>query len=417
MTLTSHILSKKWLQWGILSLCIVALFGTLMRYKIVFNFPILDQQNLLHAHSHFAFNGWINHFLYSGLSLLVLKYAGKEKYKKYRAIIILNLISAYGMLFSFTVQNYGAVSIFFSSVSIFVGYWFAWNFIKDTKFFPTNHPSISWAKTGLCLNVISSAGPFFLAYMMITKMVVHKYTLAALYYYLHFQYSGWFFFGCMALLVSMLPSEMLQLKKYYRILTATAIPNVFLSLLFLDIPKWLYIITLISIIITLITWFSMVKKYYPALKEMKTFNATRLEKLLFYSALVALTLKFILQTISVVPSLSTLVFGFRPIVIAYLHLVLLGVYSLFILGYSFYNQLLHYSKLAYIGTIGFFVGVVLNESALGIQGLAAFSYTTIPFINEILFIVALILFLSALIILISQHRIFFKISDRELPPH
>jgi hypothetical protein len=127
-------------------------------------------------------------------------------------------------------------------------------------------------------------------------------------------------------------------------------------------------------------------------------------KWLFYTATIALTIKFILQTISVIPSLSQLVFGFRPIIIAYLHLVLLGVYSLFLIGYWFYKGYLQTNKTARIGIVIFFIGVCLNECVLGIQGIAAFTYTPIPFVNEMLFGVACVLLLGASTLAISQAR-------------
>jgi hypothetical protein len=40
----------------------------------------------------------------------------------------------------------------------------------------------------------------------------------------------------------------------------------------------------------------------------------------------------------------------------------------------------------------FSTGVLLNEIILAIQGIASFSYTPIPYVNELLFITALILF-------------------------
>ena len=55
--------SKFWLQFSLANLFIVALLGLLMRYKIGFAFPFLDQKHLQHAHSHFAFAGWISHTL------------------------------------------------------------------------------------------------------------------------------------------------------------------------------------------------------------------------------------------------------------------------------------------------------------------------------------------------------------------
>jgi hypothetical protein len=77
---------------------------------------------------------------------------------------------------------------------------------------------------------------------------------------------------------------------------------------------------------------------------------------------------------STIPALSQLAFGFRPIVIAYLHLVLLAIISLF-LFFIYANHLIHFNKQIKIGIIIFSIGVLLNEIILAIQGIASFSYT------------------------------------------
>jgi len=131
----------------------------------------------------------------------------------------------------------------------------------------------------------------------------------------------------------------------------------------------------------------------------------------FYAAAFALTLKFLLQAISVVPSLSQLVFGIRSIVIAYLHLILLGVYSLFIIGYAFAKGSLKISKFACIAAFIFLCGVFLNELLLGIQGFAAFFYIQgfaaffyipVSHINEMLFAIAVMLLLGSVLLASSQ---------------
>jgi ABC-type nitrate/sulfonate/bicarbonate transport system permease component len=40
------------------------------------------------------------------------------------------------------------------------------------------------------------------------------------------------------------------------------------------------------------------------------------------------------------------------------------------------------------------IGVVFNEAVLAVQGIGAFSYTIIPYVNEILFGIAIILFIG-----------------------
>ena len=100
---------------------------------------------------------------------------------------------------------------------------------------------------------------------------------------------------------------------------------------------------------------------------------------------VACSIKWLLQLGSTIPALSQLAFGFRPIVIAYLHLVLLAVISLFLLFYIYVNHYFYTSKPIKFGIILFSVGVFLNELVLAVQGIASFSYTLIPMVNELLF--------------------------------
>ena len=104
-----------------------------------------------------------------------------------------------------------------------------------------------------------------------------------------------------------------------------------------------------------------------------------------------MSLKLLLQLGSTVPFISQLAFGFRPIVIAYLHLILLAIITLFLLFYITANHLIFITKKIKIGILIFSIGVLLNELVLAIQGVASFSYTVIPYVNEILFGIALVL--------------------------
>ena len=108
----------------------------------------------------------------------------------------------------------------------------------------------------------------------------------------------------------------------------------------------------------------------------------------------ALSVKFLLQLGSTIPVLSKLAFGFRPIVIAYLHLVLLAIISLFLLFYIYANHLIQFNNQIKRGVIIFSIGVLLNEIILAIQGIASFSYTPIPFVNELLLGAAIVLVLG-----------------------
>lgn len=395
--------TKQWCRWGLFNLVVVALYGSLMRYKIAFDFPFFNQKNLLHAHSHFAFNGWISHVLYSGLALIISPYLSKERFKKYNFIIILNLICSFGMLIAFTVQGYKAVSIAFSTLSIVVAIIYALFFVSDEKYLRGTRFG-PWAFGGIILNIISSAGPLYLAYTLMSKTVTPNSYLGSIYYYLHFQYSGWFFLGGMAMIVAVLPKDFPSIKNYLPVFFSTSIITFFLSILWAHIPTWVYVLTVIAAIIQLIAWFKIIRLVVSYFKG----KAFEIEKkwinVFFYGAAFAMTIKFVLQAVSILPSLSQLVFGLRPIVIAYLHLVLLGVYSLFIIGYLFYNRLIKFNLLAKYAAFGFLIGVILNELFLAIQGFTGFFYIPVPHINGMLFFAALVLFTSALLLFLSQFK-------------
>src|SRR5690606_15286389 len=152
-----------WLKFSLVNLFLVAFLGALMRYKIGFDFPWLIQKHLLHAHSHFAFSGWISHTL-----MVLMVYYLKNKteevcFSKYTKLIIANLICSYGMLVFFILQGYAAWSITFSTLSIVVSYIFAYFFYRDLQKLPSEN-SKKWFKGALFFYVISSFGTFFLAY-------------------------------------------------------------------------------------------------------------------------------------------------------------------------------------------------------------------------------------------------------------
>ena len=382
-----------WVKFSLLNLCIVASLGVLMRYKIGFEFPFFNQKNILHSHSHFAFSGWITHTL---MTLMVYYLQNKNidfQFNKYRNIIIANLICSYGMLIFFIIQGYGLISIFFSTASILVSYAFGYYYFQDLKKVDTNCAAIKWFKAAIVFNIISSFGTFYLAYMMASKNVLQDLYLASIYYFLHFQYNGWFFFGCIGLFFGFLnlkKSDHPFYEKSFYLFAVACIPAYFLSILWLKIPLWVYVVTVLSALIQVFVWFKLflilVQKHKGYLKNLPPL----LLYILLFSCL-AISVKFILQLGSTIPSLSQLAFGFRPIVIAYLHLVLLAVFSLFLLFYIYANQLLLINKNLKIGLIVFSIGVFLNELVLAIQGFASFTYTIIPYVNEILFAVAVLL--------------------------
>jgi len=396
---------NKWLKIAFINLLIVSVLGAILRYKIAFSLPFIEQKKILHAHSHFAFAGWITQAL---MFLLIkqLKHISFEKVlAKYKPLLWANLLAAYGMLFTFPWEGYGLYSILFSTLSVFVSYWFAIVFWKDLNKQAQPKIAYKWFKVAVVLNAISSIGAFSLGYLMVSKIMVPKFYLLAIYFFLHFQYNGWFFFACMGLLMLMMEDLISDKKKllqvFYFFLIA-AVPAYFLSVLWLNIPFILYLIVLITAILQLVGWFYIIKIIKKNKNIFSKINST--SKVLFILSAVALSIKLLLQAFSTIPSLSQLAFGFRPIIIGYLHLVLLGVITIFLLAYIAAFEITFISQTLKKGIIVFVAGIILNELILMLQGSADLGYVSIPYLNELLFVVAIILFAGLAIINFSFSR-------------
>lgn len=398
-------LLQRYTKIALLNLLLVAAIGVILRYKIAYSLPFIDQKYLLHAHSHFAFAGWVTH----ALIILLLQYAAGQHndgvVKKYKWVIYANLITAYGMLVSFFLEGYGLVSIAFSTSSIVVSYAFAVMYWKDLNKLPQKSISHWWMKAALVFNVLSSLGAISLALMMATKTIHQNWYIAAVYFFLHFQYNGWFFFACMGLATAKLFTQVplpVQ-KKIFWLFAAACIPAYVLSALWLPIPSWSYAIVVLAAFSQAGGWLLTVQQIKRQVPFIKTIVPANIRWILLLSA-AALTIKLILQLGSTIPSLSKLAFGFRPIVIGYLHLILLGVISLFIIGFMMLQKNILCTRSAITAIKIFTAGIIINELFLMLQGIAAITFIQLPYINESLLGAALLLLAGILMLNLSQRN-------------
>ncbi len=395
-----------WIRFSLYNLGLVALLGVLMRYKIAFEFPFADQKNLQNAHSHFAFAGWIGQTLMVLMVYCIKDIITPKVLSKYKMVFALNLISSYGILLTFLLQGYNFASVGFSILNIVISYFFAFYFYRDTRQL-RNAVYLKWFQAALFFNVISSLGVFYLLYVAVTHNFSEKLYLASNYYYLHFQYNGWFWFAAIGIFLATLTRSFKlekQLNFIFWCFALTCIPTYVLSLLWIDIPLWLLIFTALSAFVQLFAWFKFIGNGMPFASELflmqnKSFNY-------FYATVgFCVSLKSLLQLGSVIPQVSKLVYGFRPILIAYLHLVLLAIFTIFLLLTLFAKHFIVISANTKKMFLVFVIGIFLNEIVLAIQGIASFQYTAIPYANEMLFAIAAMLFLSiSLLIFFSTKK-------------
>jgi len=165
--------------------------------------------------------------------------------------------------------------------------------------------------------------------------------------------------------------------------------------LWAKIPVWLYVIVVASAFVQLLAWYLFIRTIRPFFSKLKG-HASRFGILLLIIAALACTVKLVLQLGSTIPVISKLAFGFRPIVIAYLHLVLLGVITVFILGFSFSFGAIKMDRVSTWFAAIFVAGIIINEFLLLLQGIGSFAYYFIPYSNQGLFMAALIMMLGLL---------------------
>lgn len=388
---------NRWLRICLFNLFLVAVLGTLLRYKIAFSLPMLDQKFLLHSHSHFAFSGWVTQAL---MVLMVYYLATKIDtgiFAKYTPVLYTNLLISYGMMISFIFQGYGAFSITFSTLSIFVFLWFALICWKDLNRISAKGSAANiahlWFKASLVFGLISSLGVMSLAYVMVNKISDQNWYLGSVYFFLHFQYNGWFLFAGFGLYSEKLEqrgAEIKSLSRAFLLFALACAPAYLLSVLWLSFPPVVFVLLILVVVAQLYGWILILRAAWQT-RDFLGAKVTSFGYRVLLLAAVAFSIKLILQTASVHPELSQLSYGFRPIIIGYLHLVLLGVTSIFILGYILSLHLIRISRTLKAGVVVFLAGVILNELLLMWQGIKALDYTGVPDIQIYLFAAAIVL--------------------------
>lgn len=329
---TRHHYSIEELKWTItrfafFNLFLVALLGVVLRSYPLFPIPFFGYRNLMHAHSHFAFAGWVMPILFVSMMKYFPELTKHIGYKHLKNIAALLLVSAYGMLFSFPFQGYATLSIGFSTLSILACFYMAVLFWIASAGF-TKRISIRFLKAGLFFLVLSSLGPFATGPLVAMGKGGTDIYYNAIYFYLHFQYNGWFTFAILAILYKMLEKDSAEKKGkvVFYLFTIACPPAYFLSTLWSHPPAIFYLIALVAAIAQVIAVVRLLKDIRPLLHENGI--VTGIIKL----AIVVFVLKNIFQLLSAIPAMADLAYSHRNLIIAYLHMVLLGFVSAFALA-------------------------------------------------------------------------------------
>lgn len=356
-------MNAKWVKISLLFFLFVALAGSIMRLTPFIDLPV-PFKNILHAHSHVAFQGWV----YITLIVLIINlYLDKAIVKKYNLQFSLTVITLIGIMVSFLAQGYAVFSIAFSSLFQFLNYWFTIKFFKDVKNseLAKKHTfSLKFIKVALLLMLLSTIGPWVIGVLSAKGLGGSEYFNAALYFFFHFQYNGWFTFAVLGMFFWWIENQAMPIKpsasKFYTYMLIAVVPAYSLSLLGMSFGKYFQLSGYISAILQLIgtTYFIMfIKQTYPSIK--KTFR--QIVFILLAISFSCFFIKEFLQSVSSLPVLKQYVFLNKNLIISYIHLVMIGFISFFLLAILFQLNWLKPNKL---GIILLILGFIVSEITL-----------------------------------------------------
>ena len=376
-------MSKYPYRIALINFFIAAILGLILRLGGIHALEGFNFSYLLHAHSHTALLGWC----YLALYLLLTQYYGAnsayaERY--YGRLFLLSQLSVIGMLCSFPIQGYGAVSISFSSLQIICSYAFAITLWRSNSA-KTKLESLL-LKTSLFFLLVSTLGIFALGPITQHYGKDSAWYKIAIQFYLHFQFNGWLLFAVLSLII----------REYFPIASVTKnlfayVLMVLSTLLSFSLPlSWHYTSTTLSYAIggagimqvlafLLVIREAQIKWKYQRVVQKST--ATLLRNF----ALFSLALRVIMQLSTLWPSVATASFTLRPWTIGFIHLNMLGIVSGFILWLFWLKRIIPNNKTSTISLSLFIISFTITEFILFAEGIHVFySFSTPPYTRLLL---------------------------------
>ncbi len=388
--------------FALFNFVMTAAIGLLLRYHLVFPITWLPQRNWIHAHSHIGFLGWVYVALITmAYALQMQKNEGINR-RMYR-ILIYTELSVLGMLFTFPFMGYAAPSIFFSTMHMVFSIIFTFLFFRNAV---SGDLSVGFTRAALVFMLISGFGPLALGPLMALDMQNSPLYDFAVYFYLHFQYNGWFTLAIFGLFFKVLENSGLQIhtpgvRLIMHLLIYTCILTLALSALGFG-SLWFRIAGGVGAILQIWAGYTFLKILHNNRHFTKNLSSAFAIRF-FGAALAAWLLKITMQFVSVIPDVTTFAYFNREAIMTYLHLTLLAFVSNFIIGLLIIRSDLSVKNhLAKFGYWSFLVGVVFLVMVLGIRSFPQLlGIEMYLFFNKVLLAASLLVFISTILILIN----------------
>ncbi len=302
-------------------LILTAMLGLLLRWQVIWPIKGIDYGNFLHAHSHIGFLGWVFNAFFA-LAFLRWVPAGKERswIRLFWFLQVANL----GMLVSYPLQGYGGFSILFSTLHMGGSLAFAWKLWLAPDIAVLARP---WLRSALVLMLLSGLGPLALGPLAALDLRAHPAYPLSIYWYLHFQYNGWFILFPIAWVLDSVDKRLkgreAALRKALNLSLTGIILTFLVSALWVGLPVWMVLLAGAGGILQFagILWLLQIL-YRDGRGYLKA--SPRFVRFLVWIGALVLMVKNGSQLLACLPALEAYT-QHRFIVIAFMHLVFLAV--------------------------------------------------------------------------------------------
>lgn len=342
-------------------LVVLSGLGLVLRWHMVQPLPV-NYRFFVHAHSHTAFMGWV----YNALYLLVIHFfVNKEaRSRRFFWYFVWLQVGVLGMLFSFPFQGYKAVSITFSTVHLAATVAVAVSFFKLLK--GNTSLAAGFLRWALVYQLVSGLGPLLLGPLAAMGMKDSPWYSLAIYFFMHFQFNGWFVLGCLSVIFRWLSlkgwsTSSSHAKWLVLLLAWTVAPAYFMSVIWTAETLPVYGISLLTALLQIGGVVLLIMIIWTPIAQLLRQNWI---KACFYLALLLLVTKYFLQLAGSTPGVAGWIFSNHGLIIAFIHLIFLGVVSFALFGIFLLVGWLKNTLVVKTGLVILFAGFLVTELLL-----------------------------------------------------
>lgn len=382
---------------------LITILGVLLRCFAVFEIDF-NYKHIVHAHSHVALLGWV----YTALMLLIYKLYLKEisVLKKYKRIFWFTQITIIGMLLTFPFTGYALFSILFSTLFLIASYFFSFLVFKHTPDELKTNNSYKCIRLSLWYMIISSIGPWSLGIIMNTLGETSSWYRNAIYFYLHFQYNGWFILALFGILFRVFEQHQIEIsttafKRFFTLFNLGVILTFLVSVLWMKLNNSINIIAGLGSLFQIIAFVILLKEIMKQKGKIKVFFSNFIQ-LIFKTVTYFFLIKLLLQFLGTFPYFSNVISYTVDFIIGYIHWIFLGIVSATTLTFMHFFKLI---KLTKTSSITYLFGFILTEIFIFYRGFSSWkNIDTIDNYNYFLLGASILFFISISLIVLNTKK-------------